>query len=242
MQRALSFAPYLEAHAVAALTAANEKPGLKDARQLLRWLETTRPATFTERDIYTTMFGRDTSVAKERAADACRALEPYGYIRRIQGRVDSSAWEVRPELPRVLEVLDIANNKINSALEPLALSFGLVEPNTENLSDRPRSAPQNQLHSEAPALPALPAVDPLTEAARDAHLARYEPADPDEFYAEEPEPATEATPPTGGMAGQPEPDEKEPFDWEAFLASLAPAPDLSPAPEPPPPANDDGMP
>jgi hypothetical protein len=136
MQRALEFAPYFEAHAVAALTAANEKPGVADARQALRWIETTRPETFTTRDLYRANFGRDKTLAAERADEACKVLDAHGYIRATPGArtVDSGRWQPHPILlggGELSEVSDISESKIKRVDTTLPSTYGSVEPNHE---------------------------------------------------------------------------------------------------------------
>jgi replicative DNA helicase len=194
MQRALKLAPYFEAHAVAALTMGSAKPGFKDVRQLRRWIETTKPGSFTERDVYHVMFGRDLALAKERAAAACIALEPYGAIRsREPERVDSSAWEVHPEILRVSAVSDMSDGQGNMLLKNLSLSNGMVEPNptdpTQTTDDERRSSKAREpsstvVCSETPTLQTLDGEDePRFARIPDAELDRFAPVTTAQLYS-----------------------------------------------------------
>lgn len=225
MQRALEFAPYFEAHAVAALTAANEKPGVADARQALRWIEATRPETFTTRDLYRANFGRDKTLAAERADEACKVLDAHGYIRAAPGArtVDSGRWEPHPILLGVgelSEVSDISESKIKRVETALPSTYGSVEPNHEE-------APQSTHHASGdserltlltlederePRFEAMPDSEldrliPIT-ARQSQHFERTAPGAPASLEAIE---AHDALPPTEAA----EHHLAEPVDWEA---------------------------
>lgn len=133
MQRALAMAPYLEAHAVAALTIGKSNPAMRDARQLFRWLERDRPEQFTERDVYTRMFGHYIPVARDRAAAAFKVLTAYSAIRpAVASRADSVIWDVHPHIREPLPVLPFSGAQENLSSNPSSSYNPVPKPNPLN--------------------------------------------------------------------------------------------------------------
>lgn len=155
MRKALELAPYLIAHATAALD--GESQEARDAHVLRRWIITAQPETFTERDVYRDKFGRDTKDAKARSEAACRYLEDHDLIRELpSSRVDSRIWQPHPTLLGVSEVSDISGI-YNKGVQKDSLSIsGSVKPNHENASP---GTTQNPTSRKPPTLPTLDAAE-----------------------------------------------------------------------------------
>src|SRR4029077_16289872 len=141
-------------------------------------------------------------------------------VRLVDVQLAQQRKRVVERLKQILVALDhlAAHVDAKPLLVEISLSpNGVVEPNREDRLDR---RPENEIPRETPTVPTL---DPLAEAARDAHLARFEPADSDELYAPEADlgesvvAATEAAEPPAGS----EPAHEEPFDWDRLGDSLA---------------------
>lgn len=104
MRNALRIGDYYTAHALAAFDHMGVDQGTEDARVILTWLERTRPARFTKRELFSGV--SRSRFPKVGDLDApLYLLEQHGYIRRGQeqkqagpGRRSSPAYEVHPDL------------------------------------------------------------------------------------------------------------------------------------------------
>lgn len=104
MRDALRITSYYTAHALAAFDHMGVDPVLSDARAVYRWIERTRPAKFTRREVH--MGVSRARFPKVGDLDApLDLLEQHGYIRRQPepertgpGRRPSPSYEVHPDL------------------------------------------------------------------------------------------------------------------------------------------------
>ena len=135
MQRALSLAPYFEAHARAALGMAGVSEEISDAREILTWLRGKRCAEFNEREVYRARPHLD----PERVTAACDELCARHWIAELEapeivnskgGRKPSPRWETHPALhassvSSVSSVIGVHKQPF----EPNSLSISIPEPN-----------------------------------------------------------------------------------------------------------------
>jgi replicative DNA helicase len=104
MQAAITVMDYYTAHALAAFDHMGVDPALEDARAVYRWLERTRPVSFTKRELFAAV--SRSRFPKVGDLDAPLALlEQHGYIRRCPepertgpGRRPSPTYEAHPDL------------------------------------------------------------------------------------------------------------------------------------------------
>lgn len=135
MQRALSLAPYFEAHSRAALGMAGVSEEISDAREILTWLRGRRCAEFTEREVYRARPNLD----PERVTAGCEELYARHWIAPLEepeslepkkGRKASPRWETHPVLHT--HSVNSVNSVVGVHKQPLeveSISIPIPEPN-----------------------------------------------------------------------------------------------------------------
>jgi hypothetical protein len=163
------------------MIAGDEKPGVKDARTILRWIKFGQVERFTTRDAYKANLGRDTEVAADRTRDALKILSDHCLIRQEESkRADSEQWATNPAILEVSEVSDITNNKINSEQKSLPLSIPVSDSNHPIPLPEPPSTP---IRTEARTLRTLENDDEARfEPVPDVELDRFAPVDARQLY------------------------------------------------------------
>lgn len=105
---ACTIGEWFEAHALAAYDLMNADPRLEGARIVLRWLQRTKPETFTERGAFSAL-GRRRFATMDDLIPCLRVLVEHGHIRRVAspgrqdgvpGRNRSPLYEVNPSTLR----------------------------------------------------------------------------------------------------------------------------------------------